>query len=71
MLYTTLAKAGYWPEDWLDTFMGERSKLNGHPNRSYLAGVQARTGPLGRRGGCALGAAEMVFGTLGVRADRQ
>ena len=47
VLYTALAQAGYWPQDWLDTYMGNHSKLNGHPNRQYLPGVEANTGPLG------------------------
>ena len=47
VLYTALCAAGYFPEDWLDTYMGPGSKLNGHPNRNYLPGVEANTGPLG------------------------
>ena len=56
-LYTALAAAGYWPEDLLDTYMGPHSKLNGHPNRNYLAGVEANTGPLGHGFPIALGIA--------------
>lgn len=47
VLYTALCKAGYYPESWLETYMGPGSKLNGHPNRQYLPGVEANTGPLG------------------------
>ena len=46
-LYTVLCAAGYFPEDWLDTYMQPRSMLNGHPNRNYLPGVETNTGPLG------------------------
>jgi transketolase len=46
-LYTALCAAGYFPEDWLDTYMQPRSMLNGHPNRNYLPGVETNTGPLG------------------------
>jgi len=46
-LYTALCAAGYFPQDWLDTYMGHHSKLNGHPNRQYLPGVETNTGPLG------------------------
>jgi transketolase len=47
VLYTALCKAGYYPEEWLATYMQPGSKLNGHPNRQYLPGVEANTGPLG------------------------
>ena len=47
VLYTGLARAGFFPEAWLDTYMQAGSKLNGHPNRQYLPGVEANTGPLG------------------------
>jgi transketolase len=46
-LYTALSAAGYYPEDWLDSYMQPRSMLNGHPNRNYLPGVETNTGPLG------------------------
>lgn len=46
-LYTALCAAGYFPEEWLTTYMQPRSKLNGHPNRNYLPGVETNTGPLG------------------------
>ena len=56
-LYTVLAAAGYFPEDWLDTYMLDHSKLNGHPNRKYLPGVETNTGPLGHGFPVALGIA--------------
>lgn len=56
-LYTALCAAGYFPEDWLDTYMGPGSKLNGHPNRNYLPGVEANAGPLGHGFPIALGIA--------------
>lgn len=46
-LYTALCAAGYFPEEWLDTYMQPRSRLNGHPNRNYLPGIETNTGPLG------------------------
>jgi transketolase len=46
-LYTALCAAGYFPESWLATYMQPRSNLNGHPNRTYLPGVETNTGPLG------------------------
>lgn len=56
-LYTALCAAGYYPEDWLDTYMQPNSKLNGHPNRNYLPGVETNTGPLGHGMPVALGIA--------------
>ena len=45
--YSTLAAAGYFPEAELDTYLQPLSRLNGHPNRNYVAGVETNTGPLG------------------------
>lgn len=46
-LYSALAAAGYFPEAELDTYLKPESRLNGHPNRTYLSGVETNTGPLG------------------------
>ncbi|KAB7646589.1 transketolase [Polymorphobacter fuscus] len=46
-LYTALAGAGFFPEADLDTYLKPNSRLNGHPNRTYLPGVETNTGPLG------------------------
>ncbi len=56
-LYTALCAAGYFPEDWLKTYMQPQSRLNGHPNRNYLPGVETNTGPLGHGMPVALGIA--------------
>lgn len=45
--YCTLAKAGFFPEADLATYMEPHSRLNGHPARGKLPGVEASTGPLG------------------------
>lgn len=45
--YSVLAQAGFFPEADLATYMRPLSKLNGHPNRNYLPGVETNTGPLG------------------------
>ena len=45
-LYSVLAMRGFFPVDWLPTFMQPLSILNGHPNRK-IPGVEANTGPLG------------------------
>ncbi|MFG6081172.1 transketolase [Paracoccus litorisediminis] len=56
-LYTALCAAGYYPEDWLETYMQPKSLLNGHPNRNYLPGIETNTGPLGHGFPVALGIA--------------
>jgi transketolase len=56
-LYTTLAFAGFFPEKELNTFMQPLSRLNGHPNRLYVPGIEANTGPLGHGLPIACGAA--------------
>jgi len=45
--YSCLAKAGFFPEEELSTYMQPESRLNGHPARGKLPGVEASTGPLG------------------------
>ena len=56
-LYTTLAHAGFFPLDELQTFMQPLSKLNGHPDRNKVPGVETNTGPLGHGLPVAVGAA--------------
>lgn len=56
-LYTALCAASYFPEDWLATYVQPRSRLNGHPNRTYLPGVETNTGPLGHGFPVAVGVA--------------
>ena len=46
-LYTTLAMAGYFAESELETFLQPLSRLNGHPDRNKVPGVETNTGPLG------------------------
>ncbi len=46
-LYTTLAVRGFFPITELDTFAQPLSRLNGHPNRVKVPGVETSTGPLG------------------------
>lgn len=59
-LYATLAAAGFLTDADLDTYMAPLSKLNGHPDRNKVAGIEANTGPLGHGlpigVGCALAA---------------
>jgi transketolase len=46
-LYSALAGAGFFEEVELHTYLKPLSRLNGHPNRTYLPGVETNTGPLG------------------------
>jgi transketolase len=46
-LYATLAEAEFFPREWLSTYMQPLSRLNGHPDRTKVPGVEANTGPLG------------------------
>ncbi|SEG53159.1 transketolase [Bryocella elongata] len=59
-LYTALAMRGFFETALLRTFMDPLSKLNGHPDRNKLPGVEANTGPLGHglpiAVGCAIAA---------------
>jgi transketolase len=56
-LYTTLAHAGFFPLEQLSTYMQPLSKLNGHPDRNKIPGVETNTGPLGHGLPVAVGAA--------------
>lgn len=56
-LYATLAMRGFFPEAELAEYMTPLSRLNGHPNRTELPGVEANTGPLGHGLPIAVGAA--------------
>lgn len=46
-LYVTLAKRGFIPEEEISTYLKPHSRLNGHPNRNKVPGVETNTGPLG------------------------
>ncbi|MGH7118663.1 MAG: transketolase [Acetobacteraceae bacterium] len=56
-LYTVLARRGFFDEAELATFMKPLSRLNGHPDRRKVPGVEANTGPLGHGLPIAVGAA--------------
>lgn len=46
-LYATLAESGFIDPEELSTFMAPLSRLNGHPDRNKVPGVETNTGPLG------------------------
>lgn len=45
--YVTMAYAGYFPKEELKTLRKINSRLQGHPHRSSLPGVETTSGPLG------------------------
>lgn len=45
--YATLALAGYFPVEELNTLRKINSRLQGHPHRGSLPGVETTSGPLG------------------------
>jgi len=47
ILYATLAHAGYFPVEELKTLRKLGSRLQGHPHRGSLPGVETTSGPLG------------------------
>jgi transketolase len=56
-LYATLALKGFFPWEELAEYMQPLSRLNGHPNRTELPGVEANTGALGHGFPIGVGAA--------------
>ena len=46
-LYAILAAKGFFPADWLDSFMDHGGRLGSHPDRQLVPGVEASTGSLG------------------------
>ncbi|MEM3030551.1 MAG: transketolase [Candidatus Micrarchaeia archaeon] len=48
VLYAALANAGYFPKEELLTLRRLGSKLQGHPHRGSLPGVENSSGPLGQ-----------------------
>jgi len=47
VLYATLANAGYFKREELQTLRQLGSRLQGHPHYGYLPGVENNSGPLG------------------------
>lgn len=57
VFYSALATRGFFPAATLKTYMQPMSRLNGHPDRNKVPGVEANTGPLGHGLPIAVGAA--------------
>ena len=47
VLYATMAHAGFFPVEELETLRKFGSRLQGHPHREFLPGVETSSGPLG------------------------
>ncbi|MBU1136763.1 transketolase [Patescibacteria group bacterium] len=47
VLYTTMAHAGYFPKKELKTLRKFGARLQGHPHRTALPGLETSSGPLG------------------------
>lgn len=48
LLYSVLAEKGFFEESELMSFRKIHSKLQGHPTKGYITGVEASTGSLGQ-----------------------
>jgi transketolase len=63
MLYTTMAHRGFFPVEELKTFRQLDSRLQGHPDRVKLPGIEICAGPLGH--GLAIGAGMALAAKMG------
>jgi transketolase len=64
VLYATMAHAGYFPIEELKTLRKFNSRLQGHPHREWLPGLETSSGPL------ASGLSQAVGMALADRIDR-
>ncbi len=65
MLYTVMAHRGYFPVEELATFRQLDSRLQGHPDRVKLPGVEICAGPLGH--GIAVGVGMALALRMGIK----
>ncbi len=65
VLYAALARAGYFPVDELKTLRRLHSRLQGHPHRLTLPGLESTSGPLGS------GLSQGVGMALAARLDKK
>src|SRR5882762_8797485 len=63
--YATMAEAGYFPKKELLTLRKLGSRLQGHPERLRLPGLETTSGPLGS------GLSQACGMALGLRMDKQ
>jgi len=64
VLYATMAHAGYFPVEELKTLRKFGSRLQGHPHREWLPGIETSSGPLGS------GLSQAIGMALSERMDR-
>jgi transketolase len=57
IVYAALARAGFFPESWLEDLRRFGSPLQGHPDRVRCPGIEASTGSLGQGLSIAVGMA--------------
>ena len=57
-LYIVLSEKGFIPKEEISSFLMPHSRLNGHPNRTKVPGVETNTGPLGHGLPIAVGMAQ-------------
>jgi len=65
VLYATLAHRGYFPVEELLTLRQFGSRLQGHPHRGTLPGIETTSGPLGS------GLSQAVGMSMGLRMDNE
>ena len=65
VLYATLAHAGYFPLEELMTLRKLNSRLQGHPHRNSLPGIETTSGPLGS------GLSQAIGMALAARLDKK
>lgn len=63
VLYAAMAHAGYFPVEELKTLRKLGSRLQGHPHRTVLPGLESTSGPLGS------GLSQAIGMSLGLRMD--
>jgi transketolase len=71
VMYSALARAGYFPIEELTTFMQLRSRLPGHPEKNSVPGIEFSTGPLGQGVSVAVGMALAIKLKYGERPQKE
>jgi transketolase len=65
ILYVSLAQSGYFPNEELQTLRKINSRLQGHPHRTELPGIENSSGPLGE------GLSQAIGMALAARLDKK